>query len=88
MASKPVIHSVDTGYDIVKEAKAGLSVAAEDPVAIAQAIRCIMALSPAQRNTLGANGRAYILARHDYQHLAQRFLEACQSAEGTTIPTR
>ncbi|WP_051229395.1 glycosyltransferase family 4 protein [Paludibacterium yongneupense] len=77
MAAKPVIHSVDAGNDIVREAGAGLSVAAEDPAAIAAALTHMLALSPAARAEMGAAGRRYVLENHDYRVLAARFLDAC-----------
>ncbi|WP_230369528.1 glycosyltransferase [Paludibacterium denitrificans] len=54
MAGKPVIHSVEAGNDMVKDAGAGLSVAAEDPAAIATAVRELMALTPNSRGRMGA----------------------------------
>lgn len=77
MAGKPVIHSVEAGNDMVKDAGAGLSVAAEDPAAIAAAVRELMALTPNARGRMGAAGKQYVLANHDYRILARRFLNAC-----------
>ncbi|HJV05907.1 MAG TPA: glycosyltransferase family 4 protein [Chromobacteriaceae bacterium] len=77
MAGKPVIHSVEAGNDMVKDAGAGLSVAAEDPAAIATAVRELMALTPNARGRMGAAGKQYVLANHDYRILARRFLNAC-----------
>ena len=76
MAGKPVIHSVEAGNDMVKEAGAGISVGAEDPAAIAAAVRRMVALTPNERGRMGAAGRQYVLAHHDYRVLAQRFLQA------------
>jgi glycosyltransferase involved in cell wall biosynthesis len=75
MAARPVIHSVEAGNDLVKEAGAGISVAAEDALAIADAVRALMALSPTARAQMGEAGRATVLERHDYRVLAQRFAE-------------
>jgi len=76
MAGKPVIHSVDAGNDMVKDAGAGFSVGAEDPAAIAAAVRRMLATTPNERGRMGAAGRQYVLAHHDYRVLAQRFLQA------------
>ncbi len=75
MAGKPVIHSVEAGNDMVKDAGAGISVGAEDPAAIADAVRRMAALTPNERGRMGAAGRQYILAHHDYRLLARRFLQ-------------
>jgi glycosyltransferase involved in cell wall biosynthesis len=76
MAGKPVIHSVDAGNDMVKDAGAGFSVGAEDPAAIADAVRRMLATTPNERGRMGAAGRQYVLAHHDYRVLAQRFMQA------------
>jgi glycosyltransferase involved in cell wall biosynthesis len=78
MAGKPVLHSVEAGNDLVREAGAGISVGAEDPAAIAAAVRRLMALPAAERERMGAAGRAHVLAHHDYAVLARRFLAACR----------
>jgi glycosyltransferase involved in cell wall biosynthesis len=75
MAGKPVLHSVEAGNDLVKEAGAGVSVGAEDGSAIADAVRALMALSPQARAQMGQRGRAAVLERHDYRVLAQRFVD-------------
>ncbi|MDC7708932.1 glycosyltransferase family 4 protein [Vogesella indigofera] len=76
MAAKPVLHSVEAGNDMVLDAGAGISVAAEDPAAIADGLRRMAALTPNQRGRMGAAGKAYVLAKHDYAVLAKRFLQA------------
>jgi glycosyltransferase involved in cell wall biosynthesis len=73
MAGKPVIHSVEAGNDTVRDADAGISCAAEDPAAIADAVRQMMALPEEGRERLGANGRRYVQENHDYRVLAKRF---------------
>jgi glycosyltransferase involved in cell wall biosynthesis len=82
MAAKPVLHSVAAGNDIVAEAEAGLSVAAQDPPAIAAALCQMLSWPPAERERRGANGRRYVLARHDYRVLAQRFQQLFTTAGG------
>jgi glycosyltransferase involved in cell wall biosynthesis len=76
MAARPVLHAVDAGNDPVAEAGCGMTVAPEQPQAIADAILSITALSPARRAQLGQRGRAFALAHHTYPVLGQRFLTA------------
>ncbi|PZP27285.1 MAG: glycosyltransferase WbuB [Roseateles depolymerans] len=78
MAERAVLHSVEAGNDPVAEAGAGLTVAPEDPAAVAAGLRQLAALSPAQRAEMGARGRAYALAHHAYPVLAARFIQALQ----------
>ena len=75
MAGKPVIHSVDASNDIVSAAGAGISVRAEDPLAIADAVQRMLALSDEERTNMGAAGKAYVLKNHNYAVLARHFLQ-------------
>jgi len=76
MAGRAVLHSVEAGNDPVAEAGAGLTVAPEDPAAVAQGLLKLAALSPAERTALGERGRAFAMAHHAYPVLAARFIEA------------
>lgn len=76
MAGRAVLHSVQAGNDPVAEAGAGLTVPPEDPAAVAQGLRQLAALTPAEREAMGQRGRAYAMAHHAYPVLAQRFIEA------------
>lgn len=76
MARAPVLHSVEAGNDPVAEAGCGLTVAPEDPAAVAAGLRRLAALPEVQRRAMGERGRAYVLAHHAYPVLAQRFIEA------------
>jgi glycosyltransferase involved in cell wall biosynthesis len=77
MAARPVLHAVEAGNDPVAEAGCGLTVAPDDPQAIADGVLALMALGPAERDALGQRGRTYALANHSYPVLGQRFLTAC-----------
>lgn len=76
MAGCPVLHAVDAGNDPVKEADCGLTVAPDDPRAIADAVLALLALDAPARAALGRRGRAHVLANHAYPVLGQRFLTA------------
>lgn len=76
MAARPVLHAVEAGNDPVAEAGCGLTVAPEDPQAVADGILSLLALGADRRATLGRRGRAYALANHTYPVLGQRFLNA------------
>lgn len=76
MAERAVLHSVEAGNDPVAEAGAGLTVAPEDPAAVAAGLRQLAALAPEQRAAMGARGRDYALNHHAYPVLAARFIEA------------
>ena len=76
MAGRAVLHSVEAGNDPVAEAGAGLTVAPEDPAAVAQGVRQLAALTPAEREAMGQRGRAFAMAHHAYPVLAERFIQA------------
>ncbi|TDP71408.1 glycosyltransferase family 4 protein [Roseateles toxinivorans] len=78
MAGCAVLHSVEAGNDPVAEAGCGLTVAPQDASAVAEGVRHLARLTPQQRREMGQRGREFVLARHTYPVLAQRFIEALQ----------
>ncbi|HEV8597224.1 MAG TPA: glycosyltransferase family 4 protein [Candidatus Dormibacteraeota bacterium] len=79
-AGRPIIFFGRSSYDPVAEAQAGFSVPPGDPVAIAEAIEKLAALSPAERKLMGDRGRDYLLGHHNIPSLAERFLGILQTA--------
>ena len=76
MAGCAVLHSVEAGNDPVAESGCGLTVAPENPQAVADGLRRLAALPAADRLAMGERGRAFVLAHHSYPVLAQRFIAA------------
>jgi glycosyltransferase involved in cell wall biosynthesis len=76
MAGRPIVHAVEAGNDPVMEAGCGLTVAPDDPQAIADAVLAMRALDAPARAALGRRGHAHALANHTYPVLGQRFLTA------------
>jgi glycosyltransferase involved in cell wall biosynthesis len=72
---RPVLFAADAANQPVQEADCGCTVPPEDPAALAAAIRSLAACSPAQRERLGANARAYVERHHDYERLAVELAE-------------
>lgn len=77
MAGCAILHSVDAGNDPVAEAGCGLTVAPQDPAAVARGLLALFMLAPAERHSLGQRGRTYALANLSYPVLGRRFLQAC-----------
>ena len=75
MAGKPVIHAIEAGNDMVADSGCGLTVPPEKPQAIANAVEQLMVMPVEEREAMGARGREYVLANHDYRVLARRFLQ-------------
>jgi glycosyltransferase involved in cell wall biosynthesis len=76
MAGRPIVHAVEAGNDPVMEAGCGLTVAPDDPQAIADAVLAMQALDAPTRAALGRRGRDHALANHTYPVLGRRFLTA------------
>lgn len=78
MAGKLVLMAIDAGNDPVVDANCGLTVQPENPQAVANGIRSLLALSSEQREAMGQRGREFVLRNHTYPVLARRFLAACE----------
>ncbi|MFM2118890.1 MAG: hypothetical protein RL722_358 [Pseudomonadota bacterium] len=76
MAGRCVLHAVEAGNDPVAEAGCGLTVAPQDPAAIAAGLLALAGHSPADRAAMGERGRAFVQAHHTYPVLARRFVDA------------
>jgi len=74
-AKKPIIHAIDTEKDLVLQANCGISVPAENPKAIANAVLRFYKMSPEERKKLGENGYNFLLKNHTYEKLSKKFLE-------------
>ncbi|WP_127579924.1 glycosyltransferase family 4 protein [Paenibacillus koleovorans] len=74
MAAKPVIHSIDAGNDIVAESGCGISVPAEKPEQVKEAIEKLMRLTRSELLEMGNKGKEYVVLNHDYQILAKKFI--------------
>jgi len=68
-SGKPVIMAGDTVNDVVREARAGITVEPENPEALAEGIIKILEMAPEEREKLGANGRAYVEKYHSIRVL-------------------
>lgn len=76
-AGRPILKAVNSGNDPVIDACAGLTVPPENPEQIALGLERLAQLPADERERMGANGRHYVRAHHDYAVLADRFLENC-----------
>jgi len=75
-SGKPIIYAVNSSNKPVDEAGAGISVPAGNPEAIAEAILKLKAMSPEEREEMGRRGREYVIANHNWEILAEKFIEA------------
>ena len=76
---RPIVFGTDAANNPVLEANAGVTVPPNDPEALAGAVEQVAALSPAEREALGARARSYVEAHHDIVRLAERFATVLRS---------
>ncbi len=74
-SQRPVLNAFSGGGDMVKKAKCGLSVEAQNPQAIAKGIEKLYTMNKEERENLGKNGKDYVLKHFTYDKLAQKYIE-------------
>jgi len=73
---KPILACLNgEGARIVREANAGLSVPAEDAVALADGILRLYRMSAEEREKIGQNGRAYFREHFDHDRLVDQLVD-------------
>jgi glycosyltransferase involved in cell wall biosynthesis len=91
-AGRPVVFSSSARNDPIGDARAGITVAAEDPDAMAEAIRRLVELPLEQRELMAANGRRYAEQHYDVvehaRHLAAAMERAVREQGGHQVPRR
>lgn len=73
LSAKPVVHSINSFNDPIAEANCGLTVPAENPEAIAEAIIQMSNMNSDERKIMGERGKEYVLKFHTYQSLANKY---------------
>jgi len=76
LSGVPIVSAIESPQDPVSEAGCGITVDPREPTLIADAIAHLAALPKEQRKGMGASGRRYVEAHHDYRVLAERYLQA------------
>jgi glycosyltransferase involved in cell wall biosynthesis len=75
-AGRPIIACLNgAGADVVNEAKAGMTVAAEDGAALARAVRAMRDLPACERAIMGANGRLYYEENFSHDKLVTKLIQ-------------
>lgn len=73
-SGKPILHAIDTKADIVALAQCGISIEAENPSKIADAVTTLYTMTSEEREKLGLNGKEYVQEHFTYQKLAEKYL--------------
>ncbi len=80
-SEKPILYAIDSGNNPVKQAQCGISVEAENPKAIAQAILRFYNMPLSKRLEMGRRGKDYLLKFHTYEKIAKKFKDVMLSIE-------
>lgn len=72
ISGKPVLHSFSGSDDPISRARAGITVCAEDPFAIARAIEMLESTPPIELENMGLRGRQYAISHYSYETIAQK----------------
>jgi glycosyltransferase involved in cell wall biosynthesis len=70
--ARPVIFAVNSPFDLVAEAEAGISIPPNNSQALADAMGELSKLTPAKRWEMSISGRKYLEQNHDLQKLARK----------------
>ena len=73
-SGKPVVQSVIAGNDIPKDSGCGITCKPE-PAEIVKAILQIYAMKEEERIAMGIKGKKYVLEKHNYTVLAEKFID-------------
>ncbi len=77
-AARPIVFSGSCQYDPVFEAKAGLSVPANNPELLAKAMIKLAAMPADERNKMGLNGREYVRKNHEASAAALKLAQTLE----------
>lgn len=77
-ASLPVLLPIAPCGDPVSESGGGIATKAETPESVWNSLHKLLAMSPAERQALGAKGKSYVAREYNYAGIAQRYVEAVQ----------
>jgi glycosyltransferase involved in cell wall biosynthesis len=73
-SGKPIIHSFSGRGCAIRDAKAGVSIEAENPLEIYNSILILKNMPLLKRKDLGENGRKYSLKHYDYQKIVKKLI--------------
>jgi glycosyltransferase involved in cell wall biosynthesis len=73
LAAKPIVAAMAAGNNPVEEHNCGITVAPDDPIALARAICKLRALPASERAAMGERARRAVELTYSYRTLARRF---------------
>ena len=85
-SGRPILFAGDSTYNPIRDAGAGISVPAEDPTALSEAIDDLTSRTPEERVRMGQNGLEHFKKHHDIRILADRLEQVLLSAIASSDP--
>lgn len=79
-AARPIVFGANVTVNPVAEAQAGLTVPPENPLALAEAIKELLYMSPEKRWEMGLCGREYVERYHSFARLADKLEKTLKDA--------
>ncbi|MDJ1158186.1 glycosyltransferase family 4 protein [Chelatococcus sp. SYSU_G07232] len=79
-AARPVLFAADMPTNPIAACEAGITIPPEDPQALVQAIRRLVALPATERQAMGARARAHVIAHHGPRAMADRLIGVLRDA--------
>ena len=75
ISGRPIVLAGDPRNNPIRDTGAGFTVAPENPLAMAEAIKQLLNMSPHMRKEMGAKGFEYVKHNNDIETLARKFEE-------------
>lgn len=75
LSGKPILQAFTGPKDIVQETQSGITVEAENPEAIVDALKRMASMSKSELNVMGKNGKDTVLSRYTYAYLGKKYAE-------------
>ncbi|WP_153126668.1 glycosyltransferase family 4 protein [Peribacillus tepidiphilus] len=79
LSGKPILFAGKVYNNIVEMAKAGITVAPENPREFAEGLDKLLNLTEEEKISIQRNGFAYLKENHDMEMLSNKFLHICQN---------
>lgn len=77
-SGKPILSTIEMGYDIISRYRAGVTLQKQDPITIAQAMMELASMTPAEHAAMGLRARNAAL-EYDFEMLTGKLIKCVES---------
>ena len=75
MSGRPIVQSQNAVNDLVEECNCGISVPANNPAKVAEAILELCNMSKEKRDDMGARGKTHVINNFNYENISKQYLK-------------